>query len=163
MKHWRYIGFDPEKRRMKEGFVYKNPLIISDTQPLNEDGDPDEDYENITTEELLIKHESNRYPERRRRGEDYAYEMDSRLIILGNNISNEELSESVRGHIDAMFKSTRDEIDKGRWISAKREINSVVVSDQLQMLIDAYSLPIVQETLINEIIDRIDLEITNLY
>ena len=47
-KIWRYKGYDPDKRRIKEGFEYKTPEIHSNEQP-------GEDYIDITTDDLLIE------------------------------------------------------------------------------------------------------------
>ena len=156
MYTWRYIGYDPESRRIKEGFEYKNPEIDSLTQP-------DEDYVNITTPELLIDKQVQKYPERERVGKEYSNFMDARLIILGESIPDENLSEAVRSEIDTLFTSTRFEISLGRWISARREVQLVQESEGLQMMIDTFSLPIDQKGLIQEVKDYIELQIENLY
>ena len=156
MYTWRYIGYDPESRRIKEGFEYKNPEIDSLTQP-------DEDYVNITTPELLIDKQVQKYPERERVGKEYSNFMDARLIILGESIPDENLSEAVRSEIDTLFTSTRFEISLGRWISARREVQLVQESEGLQMMIDTFSFPIDQKGLIQEVKDYIELQIENLY
>jgi len=155
-KLWRYKGYDPDSRRIKEGFEYKTPEIFISLQP-------DEDYEDVTTEEYLISREANKYSIRETIGKEYAGIMDARLIILGNLIPLPFLSEQVRSLIDTLFKGTRDYLYTGRWISARREIDKVVPDENLKTLISQFGLPINQELLIQEIKDYINLQIEELY
>lgn len=155
-KLWRYKGYDPDKRRIKDGFEYKIPEIFISLQP-------DEDYEDVTTEDYLISKEARKYSVRENVGKEYASIMDARLIILGNSIPLPFLSEQVRSLIDTLFKGTRDYLYTGRWISARREIDKVVPDEDLESLVNQFGLPIYQELLIQEIKDYINLQIEELY
>ena len=159
MKLWRYIHLSNDDKTIPLSQEYKKPFIWSEINP-------DEDYIEVVGEyyeNKLIELEKANYQERELQGKDYSNLMDARLIVLGKAIPNAELSNSVRALIDQMFHNARFQVSLGRWISAKREVEVVTENSTLQSLIETYDLPINQSALIQEVKDRINLAIEQLY
>lgn len=139
----------------KENITNYPSIVYSDTQPSG--------FSLITDVNEVIYLQRELYKERRRQGLEYSDTMDARLIVLGNGIPNAVLSEQVRSILDIMFNNARYETSLGRWVSAKREIDIVQENETLEYLINTYSLPINQAGLIQEVKDRINLAIEELY
>ena len=159
MKLWKYIHVSEDGKTVPINRSYKTPFVWAAVSP-------DEDYIEVTGVEYqskLVSIEKSGYLERENQGKDYARYMDARLIVLGKSIPDEYISELVRSKIDGMFKQTRFYLSVGRWFSAKREIEIVEPNQSLESLIINYSLPINQHGLIQEIKDRIELAINELY
>lgn len=125
----------------------------------------DESYDDSPTMVQMIGNEKYRYREREDQGRNYSRIMDARLIILGKALGGGTLSKTVRNILDEMFDAARSHVHKGRWVSAKNEIDKVVISAELETIITTNGLDelIDQAGLIQEVKDRIDIAIESLY
>ncbi len=123
----------------------------------------------INQETELIAIEKEKYIDRKSEGEDYAETMDARLILMAANLNAAGVPlatcEDIRAELDGMFNGARFEVSFGRWISAKRVIDTVIPSPSLQTIVDTYGLGenIDQPEIIQEVVDRINLAILELY
>lgn len=155
---WRYKYYNPSTGRIEEGKEHKVVEVWSETQP-------SDDYEMIMTPSSFISKNKEDYSERERQGIDYSRYMDARLLFLKTQIPNEELSDSIRGMLDDIFNKTRLEVHAGRWHSAKRESLKIVFNNDLENIINTYGMSrlINQQGLIDEVKNRIDLAILELY
>lgn len=158
MKLFKYIHLLADGKSVPIDKPYKEPFVWSELNVLDQ-------YIEVTGFELenyLIDKESKEYYERKKQGEEYSNIMNARLVLLRKKLPA-SLSGLVCSRIREITNSVRIELSAGLWFSAYDEAQGMQESEELQGIIDNYNLPINQAGLIQEIKDRINKAIAELY
>ena len=159
MKLWKYTHVLSDYKTVPIAHPYKTPLIFAETQP-------DADYLEVTGQEYedyMVIYEKAKYDEREAQGKAYARYLDARTLSFCKTIIDQAVKQQLVAYIDDMFNAVVIQLALGRWFSAKFEIDKVTLNPDLATLITDNSLTLDQQALIDEVKDRINTAISELY
>jgi len=136
-KIWQYIHFDPETGKIAPGEDHKITRYYQVDSP-------GPDYEDISTDELILAKEYSNYESRIVDGLHFYNEFRAKLYI---KIINGEALDTDIFSVENHLESVADLIWRGNWLTAKNELENIELllpvftqefKDDIMQKIDSY-------------------------
>ena len=121
MKYWKYIHYSEATQTIAEGQAIKEPFVWSENTP-------GQDYDDVTTTELLLKKIKSDYKTFEEDGVEYFEKIRADLVLLYK--SGSKTAAEIFG-IEAKLDETINKIRRGDWMTAQYEISLVTIEAPL--------------------------------